>query len=735
MADSIFQRSFAGGELAPALHARADTVKYATGLRTCRNCLVLKEGGIANRPGFYFIDAIKTESVDSTFLFPYYGDTTDSSLLIEAGTGYLRFFKNGGRLGITGVPAYAGGTTYQIGDVVASGGVNYYAKQVTTGNAPPNATYWYAMPAGIYEIPHPFGAHRFAWSQDGHVLTLTQQDTPPQELTYISDTHWVLTPLVTTPWHAAPVNPTLTPGVPGPSGGHTYAYVITAARAETFEETDASAPVSAAGIGVPTETTPNVVGWDAVAGAAEYYVYLDPYGNGVYGLVGTAKTNSFRDVGFVADFTVTPPVSRTPFTGATNYPAVSATHQQRRLLASTALVPDGVWGSRIGFPSNFGVSSPLQDDDAITFRITGSGPVRWIVPLKQLIVLTDKGEWTVGEPKQPLTPESIPADQEVYVGASDKMPVVVGNAILYLQARASILRELRFDRQVEGWNGKDLTVFSSHLFKGYTFFRLAYQQTPDSVVWAVRSDGTLLGLTYVPDEDLWGWHRHDTLNGSIEDVCVVPEGDEDAVYVIVKRTFGATVRRFIERLSSRAILDWDEDVFFVDAGLTYQGPPASHISGLDHLNGQVVAVVGDGAVIFNGDPTAAQAASFTVAGGAITLPDAYEVVHVGLPIRYGEIELLDLDVQGSSIRDKKKRVGGVTLLVDKSSRGFWAGPDADSLRQFTPESFDPTDDAFTGSVFLNVTATYNETGRVLIRQTDPLPLTILGVLPLVELGG
>lgn len=734
MSESVIQRAFASGELAPALYARADVAKYTSGLRVCRNFLVRKEGGVANRPGFRYVAAVKNSTVDSTFLFTFVGDTPGESVLIEAGNGYLRFFHNGAAVSVTGVAAYDNAHAYVPGDLATSGGVTYWAKQATTGNAPPNATYWAALPAGVLEIPHPFLTHRFNVSQNGHVLTLTHQDIAPQELTYGGLTHWALTPVTTSPMTPIPQNLVVTQGTPGP-GARVASYVVTAAKAESYEESLMSASDTTTGAPqLGTADAPNTLAWDAVTGAAEYYVYADYFQNGVFGYIGTASTNSFQDPGLVADVAITPPQARTPFVGATNYPHVSTTYQQRRLFASTAAVPDGVWGSRTGFPSNFAISSPLQDDDAITFRIDGSGPVRWLVKMKTLIVLADGGEWVVGEARQALLPQSIPTDQETYVGSADKPPVVIGNSIIYLQARGSIFRELVFDRQVEGWAGRDLSIFSGHLFKGYSFLKFDYQQTPDSIVWVVRSDGTLLGLTYVPEQEVWGWHRHDT-EGVFEDVCVVPESAEDVPYVIVKRTINGATKRYIEKLESRVITEWDTDAFFVDAGLSYSGAAVTSFSGLSHLEGQVVAVVADGVTVFDGDPDGTLADTYTVSGGSITIPTAASEVHIGLRIPDPEIELLDLDVQGSTIRGKRKRIASLSLLIEGSSRTFAAGPDRDNLRSFVPQAWESTDDAVTGEVELNLTSHFSNDGRLVIRQLQPLPLTILGVIPQIEMGG
>lgn len=452
-----------------------------------------------------------------------------------------------------------------------------------------------------------------------------------------------------------------------------------------------------------------------------------------------------RDVGQAPDFALTPPNPRVLFDAVGDYPHVSAFHQQRRFFAQTRNAPDGVWASRIGVPSNFGISTPIQADDAIDFKVAGDGhqAVRHLVGVKDLILLTAAGEIrvTAGPGGGTLAPNALQTDQETYVGAAEVPPAVIGNSIVYLQARGAVVYDLRFDQAVEGLAGRDLTVLSGHLVKGHTIQSMAYQQTPDSIVWLCREDGVLLGLTYVREHQVVGWHRHDTgASGKFEQVAVVPEVGEDVVYAVVSRTIGGSTVRYIERLEHAPLATFpaafNAEVFYVDAGLTYDGTPVSVVSGLDHLNGQVVAVVADGAVIYNGDPAdTVKAALYTVAGGAITLPAAASRIHVGLRIANADVELLDLDLAGTDLRGRRKNLKSVKLLIEGSARGFSAGPDASYLLPMQVAPFDPTDAQFTGTVEMDLYSEFSDTGRLLIRQTEPMPLTILGVVPNVEVGG
>jgi len=738
MPESVIQRSFASGELAPALHARADLEQYVTGARTCRNFLIMREGAVANRPGFRFVGECKTAS-SNVRLRRYNSATPNESILIEVGVSYLRFYKNGARIELAGAAAaWSAVVNYVPGDLVSQGGVNYYAKAASLNQVPPNATFWHPLDGLIYEIPTTYTTPGLigGWEQSGNVIVITHRLHDPRELVYFTDTNWVLRLADTQPNVEEPTNLVLTPNA-GAGAVARVAYVITAAALGTFEESLVSNVVNDAANQVPTVDAPNLLEWDTPTDPVEeWYVYKDVNENGVFGYIGTAKgAEEFRDGGIDPDYSVTPPLDRTPFVSATTRPHVATHYQQRRFYAQSVDNPEGIEGSRVGFFNNFGRSSPVQDDDAVTFRIVGRGymAVRHMLGLKRLIVFTDGGVWPVGDPETPLTPSSLVADQQTYTGVSaDVPPVVIGNSVIYLQARGSIVFDLRFDQQVEGLNGRDLTLFASHLVDGHQIECMDYQETPHPIVWCCRSDGTLLGLTYVREQNVWGWHRHDTA-GDFEQVCVIPEAGEDYVYAIVNRDVGGSVR-YIERMASRTIRTgfFNLDSFFVDSGLSYDGAPATVFSGLDHLEGKRVAVLGDGDIVTDGS----DAVELTVTGGSVTIPVAKSRVHIGLPIT-ADLETLDLDVGGSAVRDKQKRVGSMYLIVDKSSRSFLAGPDSANLTPHEISSIDetPTADEHTGLVEMTLKTGFNLPGRIFVRQADPLPLTILGIVPNLIVGG
>lgn len=546
---------------------------------------------------------------------------------------------------------------------------------------------------------------------------------------------------------------------------------------------------------------------------------------------GTSISNStvslsYSDVNLAPDYSISPPTQRTLFASAGAYPGVVGQYQQRRGFADSVNNPESVWFSRIGSRASFAISTPLQDDDAVTFSLAGRqvNEVRHMIDLGRLVIFTSGGEFMVeGDASGILTPFAVNLRQQLYHGAARLQPIIIGNAALYVQARGTIVRDLVYD-SIESFKTNDLTLFASHLFDGYSLVDWDFQQVQHSTLWAVRSDGTMVALTYLREQEIWGWHRHDT-DGVIERVCVVPEGEEDAVYLVVAREINGSTARYIERMADRTITDLTDvrDLFFVDCGLTYDGRNATAetmtlsggvlwddgenvtvsrsvggftaadignaivftdasgralrvnlesyssttimtgravrtipaelravatatwsravetFDGLDHLEGKAVSVFADGSVVASPN-NAAFTTILTVTGGEIVLPEPYAVVHVGLPY-IADIEALDIDTpQGASLKTSKMLINKVTVVVEKT-RGLWWGTrpptddDADPLERLDEMKIRDASDAYdpialkTGDFDAVLQGNYNSDGRVFLRQVDPVPATVLAIMP------
>lgn len=256
------------------------------------------------------------------------------------------------------------------------------------------------------------------------------------------------------------------------------------------------------------------------------------------------------------------------------YPSVAAYFQQRRVYANSLNQPDTYWMSQPGLYSNMDSSIPVTDGDSITGtpwaqQING---IQFLVPMPGgLVVLTGKGAWQVnGGQSAAITPSNQTATAQAYNGCNALVPPqTINYDILYVQNKGSIWRDLSYNFYTNIYTGTDLTIFSNHLFTDFQSVQATWAEEPFKLLWVVRNDGKLLSLTYLKEQEINSWTRHDT-NGLFVGVCSVTELPVDAVYVITQRYIQGGWRYYSERMDNR-IWDTVEDTFCVDSGLAYQG--------------------------------------------------------------------------------------------------------------------------------------------------------------------
>lgn len=735
MAAKTLQQSFGGGEVAPTFFGRIADSKYQSGLATCRNFTILPHGPAVNRPGTKFVREVGNDD-HPVRLIPFVYNV-DQTFALEVGHQYIRFHTSGATLLAGTVTAWNSGTAYTVGDLALSGGVNYYCILGHTNQAPPNATYWYPMPSGgILEIPTPYsGSDVFDlhYVQSNDVLTLVHPSYAPRELRRLSAAKWTLTVISFASAVAVPTGGNVTAVTPTvPTYPRILGYILTRQSKITGEE---SVGVFAGGASNDLSIAGNHNEVECDDPGDDYWVniYRQNAVGGYYGYVGTwdgaAGAMSFLDYNIIPDFSRTYPEPGVEFNASGDYPGAVTYHEQRRWFAGTNNSPLGLWATRSGTESNMTRSLVPRDDDALSFRVASreANKIRHLVPIGDLLPFTAGSEMRVSSVNSDaITPTSVNVRTESYVGASNVQPVVVNANVIYGAARGGHVRELGYSEKAGGTATGDLSLRSTHLFDTLSIVDLAYAKAPYPVVWAVSSDGRLLGLTYVPEQEVGAWHQHDTL-GSFKSVCCVAEGSEDAVYVVVSRTMQGTQKVFVERMASRTFVA-QEDGFFVDCGATYDGAPATVISGLTHLEDETVAIVADGAVL----------AEQVVSGGEITLDDAASVVQVGLPYTC-ELKTLPLTMQVDAAfgQGRMKNIDAVYLRVEQSG-AFKAGPSSDALLEAKWRTWEAPGDATalrSGEFDVVTRGDWNPDGQVVIRQDQPLPLTVVSMTLEVTLGG
>lgn len=347
---------------------------------------------------------------------------------------------------------------------------------------------------------------------------------------------------------------------------------------------------------------------------------------------------------------------------AQGWPAAAGFYQERMVMGSTREQPQSWWMSKTGDYYDFGVSFEVLDDEAVSGSLVSRKmfDLKYFVSLGDLLVMTSGGEWKLssGAAGGAVTPSNVDVGLQGNRGCAPIDPVVIGNMILFVQSRGLRIRDLGYEYASDSYTGNDLTVLARHLFEGREIVDWAFALEPDSMCWAVRDDGLLIGMTYIREHEVIAWARYPT-DGTVERAASVMSRGADLVYLCVRRG----EERFIEVMEPAEVTR-AADAFMVDAGVARSyAAETTEVTGLEHLNGRTVCALADGDVI----------EGLVVADGSVTLPDGAKTVHVGLP--YSAVaETLDLAYQrqdGAQLT-RKSRVSSVTARVERT-RGLFAG--------------------------------------------------------------
>lgn len=571
---SIPLRSFSSGEISPSLYSRVDTVRYATGLKTCRNWIVNTDGSASVRPGSeYIVPVLDLGSTADTNmrLVPFYLDDVTTYILVFT-SGRIRFIKNDAYIlespktitamtnanpGVFTSAAHGFSTNdfiylningpdtlddqyYKVTNLtsntfsLSSVGVTGVSQPVNTTSLPAFVS---GTAARVYTVTDvalqgsllPY----LRYVQDGSTLSFVASNGSSAviyDITRTTDTNWTLADTMYAPSGPSIAAPSPTINAYTSGTDTTVVYSVTSISAEG-EESFPSAPTSSVNVATLTAGAYAQIQWSAVSGAVSYKIYR--IFGGIYGLIGSFEedatpTHTFRDIGYQPDFTVTPPLTDDLQDLAATGP-VSITYHQQRLMVGGFIGVDGtpqtILGSRPGFHANFTYSIPPQNNDGIQFDILSYKRPHAIHMLSsdELFIFSRFAEYLVsGDQANILRPTALNPRQVSAFGASPIVaPMVVGSSPIFVQQSSGKVFELDYLRRSSVSGGIDLNTFSSHLVNGYTITDWTIQSVPQSDIWMVRSDGVLLCCTYDKDQNILAWSRHDT-DGQIQNVLSIP---------------------------------------------------------------------------------------------------------------------------------------------------------------------------------------------------------------------
>ena len=679
---------FSGGEVSPLLFVRAGTEVYNKSLETCLNWVPLSQGPAERRPSTHFLLSTKYSDKKSRLIEFIY--STEQAYVMEFGDLYIRFVAD---RTVLGSGAFA--------DVFAEEFNHFSAVELTTPY----------VEADLFNL---------MTAQSDDELYIAHPSYAPRKVVRNSASSWTLNTLVFEDGPYDDVNTTdTTLTLSGTSGTVTVtASAVTGINDdEGFKSTDVGRLIR----------------------------FKDPAGNWTW-LTITVFTSTTVVTATVDGETASAGTATTDWrlgiwSETTGYPSTVSFHQNRLVWGGGGSNPQRIDFSKINSYNDYAPTDrdgTIVADRAFSVVLASNkvNAIQWLDDHeKGFLVGTTGGEWVIGEPSAStgLSATNVKAVRPSTYGSAKIAPVSSGEATLFVQSSGRKVREMAYVFESDGFRAPDMTSLAEHITET-GIVEMAYQQEPHNIIWAVRTDGQLLGFTYDRGQQVTGWHRH-KIGGSsdaagthakVESIASVPNPNQDGddLIMVVQRYVNGQVMRYVEYLEDF----WRDynlitDAKFADSGLDFNGTPQDLISGLDHLEGETVAILADGSV----HP------SQVVTNGSIQLNKEYTKVHVGLAYQ-SDIKTLrnDFGARDGTSQGKTQRIHEVTLRVHSSVGGQF-GPDFDNLDPVvfrkTSDAMDTAVPAFTGDKEVEWDADYTSNTHMVFRIEQPLPATLVAMMP------
>ncbi len=535
---------FSAGELSPKMYGRFDLAAYYKGGRRVENFEVQTEGSAHFREGFIY--SAKTRKNRKARLYTFQISQT-VSFILEFTQERIRFFANNGQVkaasqAITGItqanPAvvtYSGSDTYANGDTVIIDGVvgmtqinggEYEIAGVDTGAntfqlVGVNSTVFTAYSSGgsieeIIEVATPYSAtdiFELKFAQQGSDLYIAHPSHNPRKLTYTSATSWAIS-------SHSPVQKEF--GSPQNITGITKANpaVVTYSGADNF-------------------SNGNTVFLDGIIGMielndAEYTVANVNTGTNTFELLGVDTTgfSTYTSAGTVQKVTDNP----APFLTTDEYPVSVAFYENRLVYGGSNNAPNTLYFSKSSETEDF--TNGTEVDDGVTYTIGGqSNRILWMQGTSRFLAVGCLGDvyQVTGGIDNVITPTSISIKPTNSYGVADMMPIGRGLSVFYMQNNSLTLRSFEYDIQADGYVPLDRNTISDHITAS-GIAQIEFQESRPNIIWAVKNDGQLIGMTIEESETITGWHRHRT-KGDFISVASLPRNTKyDQLWACVNRT-------------------------------------------------------------------------------------------------------------------------------------------------------------------------------------------------------
>lgn len=417
------------------------------------------------------------------------------------------------------------------------------------------------------------------------------------------------------------------------------------------------------------------------------------------------------------------------WSGVRGYPSAITFFEERVVYGFTNLDQQTIWLSGTGKPEDFEAGINAANSFALTLPTANRG--KWLSSLGTLAAGDGGLEWRIKSPfEEALKPGNFDIKKQTAFGSTDIQALDVGSVSLFIDSVGRKVREFTFSEADQKYTAPDLTVLSEDItISGIV--SIAHQKNPDSMLWCVLENGKLITLSYERQQNVVAWANH-PISGLVQSVMVIPASGEDEVWISVVRAVDGDNKVYIEKFQSRVLDIRKENAFFVDSGIIYTGGAINVITGLDHLEGRIVAILADGEVIDEQ----------RVIGGQIVLSTAARNVRAGLPYESVAIPMrmdLNLNLRTGTSLGSIKKISEITVSFHDTLNAKYGSSEKEL---FDFDFDDPrwkntskVEGLFTGLVTVAFDGGFDTEDELVISQSDPLPCTIRAVIPRIEQTG
>lgn len=424
------------------------------------------------------------------------------------------------------------------------------------------------------------------------------------------------------------------------------------------------------------------------------------------------------------------------FTGLGTWgnPAAICFFENRLWIAGSNANPQGLAASKTADYFNFDTTGTVEDDSSLRFTLNSSNnnKIKWLFSGRDLIVGTTGDEFILTGGDTGVTPFNVSVKTYTSYGCTHVSPLKIDDKLLFAQTGGTVVREFNYALVSDSYKATDATILADHITHS-GIKEMAYQQQPNRTVWVLMNDGRMAGMVRNEEHNVLAWFEVAT-NGLYKSVAVIPDWNnsrEDVLWNVVERYVDGETKQMIEYTPSYG---YDEHAVFADSSLTYDGSPTNNVTGLEHLEGEKVAIYADGGVV----------PSQTVVNGELDFGlKSYSVIVAGLPydavLTTTPLEIGDIN---DTAQGYKSKVISCIFKLDRSAfeihyswltqgKHEW---EVEVFRVIGDTELNQNDKLFTGNTDnLHFIGSQQSSLQIGVKHNKPGPFTLLAMMATIQI--